>query len=255
MRRTEPKTFAAHHDPWTIDRQLRNERADHLTIIERRPPDLRRNVRHAQERHANAHAAYTDAVEYLAQQEAARNQLGRFTPLRPRGRKATAAADQKVEHARHRLAHAATRLEHEHAQLTRLDSVIAARARWDRQHAWRIDRLAELDGMLAHQWADVVLRAVRADDPLAFGAQRLHDARATYQADLQHTLTTFKRHHDHAAYTRLTAAIRDLDAALDHTEPARDTPGATHPRKDQSRPLIAQGLHDHRTEIDIGIDL
>lgn len=56
--------------------------------------------------------------------------------------------------------------------------------------SWRFSansspRVAEIDGTLAHHWADVTLRSVRADDPLAFGVDRLRHARHTYRGDLQ----------------------------------------------------------------------
>ena len=62
---------------------------------------------------------------------------------------------------------------------------MAARASWDAQHGWRETRMAEIDTTLAHHRADVTLRSVRADDPLAFGVDRLRHARRTYRDDLQ----------------------------------------------------------------------
>lgn len=48
--------------------------------------------------------------------------------------------------------------------------------------------MAEIDDVLAHHWAEVVLGAARADDPLAFGVERLRAARATYAWDLERLL-------------------------------------------------------------------
>ena len=39
---------------------------------------------------------------------------------------------------------------------------------FDREHGWRITRVAEIDRQLAHHWATVTLQTVRADDPQAW---------------------------------------------------------------------------------------
>jgi hypothetical protein len=84
-----------------------------------------------------------------------------------------------------RLTRATDELHDARTQIARQETAVAARARWDQQHAWRLQRIAEIDDALAHHWADAVLRAARADDPLAFGIRRLRDARATHQHDLE----------------------------------------------------------------------
>lgn len=48
-----------------------------------------------------------------------------------------------------------------------MERAVAERATWDRSHGWRLTRIAEIDDALAHHWAEISLRAVRADDPLA----------------------------------------------------------------------------------------
>jgi hypothetical protein len=51
-----------------------------------------------------------------------------------------------------------------------------------------LGRVAELDDALAHHWAEAVLHAVRADDPLAFGVEALRRGGATYRADVENLI-------------------------------------------------------------------
>ena len=51
--------------------------------------------------------------------------------------------------------------------------------------------LDAIDRQLAHHWADTTLRAVRADDPLAFGVEHLRDARTVYRVDLHDLIDAF----------------------------------------------------------------
>src|SRR5205085_2180828 len=70
-------------------------------------------------------------------------------------------------------------------RLDHLRQTIADRAAWDAQHSWRLQRAADIDGQLARHWADAVLTATRQGDPLAFGLDRLREARLTNLADLR----------------------------------------------------------------------
>jgi hypothetical protein len=50
---------------------------------------------------------------------------------------------------------------------------------WDHDNTWRIGRVAEIDRQLAQHWAQAVIAATRAGDPLAYGLDRLRAARRT----------------------------------------------------------------------------
>jgi hypothetical protein len=52
------------------------------------------------------------------------------------------------------------------------------------REGWRSARIAAIDDELARHWAPVVLAAVRQDDPLAFGLDRIRAARVTYGTQL-----------------------------------------------------------------------
>ena len=122
----------------------------------------------------------------LILREDERARLGTLTRLHRGGKGDIARADQALAGAHRRL----ERAEHDAIEarhhVAGLESAVAERAAWDRTNGWHLDRVAEIDDTLAYHWAEVSLRAVRADDPLAFGVERLRNARATYQGDLDH---------------------------------------------------------------------
>jgi conjugative relaxase-like TrwC/TraI family protein len=245
LRRAGPKTFAVHDDPWTVDRVLRAERDQHAAIVATRPPDLRTDLDQARVELERATNEHTRAGESLAHYEAERARLGRLTRLRRGGRDDIIRADQSLAGAHRRLTRASEELNAARAQVTHNEAAVAARSAWDREHRWRLERIRDLDDRLAHHWVDVVLRAVRADDPLAFGIERLREARATYHHDLQRAAARDDRavaeanppgSHPRTGYpsepdlpVRLEAGVRDLDAALEHTRPHRVAAAATDP--------------------------
>ncbi len=94
-------------------------------------------------------------------------------------------------HAEHALARArgrpdaarANRRVSEH-RVGEMEAAEARRARFDADNAWRVARVGAINAELDRHWATATLAAVRQDDPLAFGIERLRAARATYAADL-----------------------------------------------------------------------
>jgi hypothetical protein len=102
-------------------------------------------------------------------------------PWIARTEEALAGAHRRLDRSQEALADA-------RAKVARLETARAERAAWHVVDGWRLDRTTELERAVAHHWADVVLKAVRADDPLAFGVERLCQARATYGSDLRQVL-------------------------------------------------------------------
>jgi hypothetical protein len=111
------------------------------------------------------------ATEGLARREAERARLGPLTRLRRDGRDDIARAEAALDAARRRAERAEAAVGETRAALAELEQAVAERIAWDVVHGWRLGRLAELDDALANDWADVALRAVRADEPLAFGVE------------------------------------------------------------------------------------
>ncbi|MCU1448498.1 MAG: traA, partial [Acidimicrobiales bacterium] len=185
LRREEPKTFAATDDPWVLDRQLRAERDEHATVIATRPPDRREELERARARQTSATDGHDRAFENLVACQDRRVALGPVPRLRRARRDDIARADEALSAAAERFDGASFALDHARAKAGQLEAAVAGRATWDRDDAWRIARVTEIDTTLAHHWAEVTLAAVRADDPLAFGVDHLRDARRVYQRDLR----------------------------------------------------------------------
>ncbi len=184
MRRDQPKTFAAVDDPWVLDRELGAERAAHTAVIATRPADRRAELERARDHLERAAQERHWATQGLIEREDERARLGPRPRLRRGGRDNIIRHDQAVADAHDRLARAERALHDARLNATRAEAAVANRATWDRRHRWRLERVAEIDDQLSHHWADVVLRAARADDPLAFGIDHLRDAHAVYRADL-----------------------------------------------------------------------
>ncbi len=188
MRRNEPKTFAAADDPSTLDRELQAERAEHAAVIATAPPDRRAELGPAQERQKRAADEHHWATQGLILCEDERANLGPLARLRRAGRDDINRHEQWVADAHGRLERAERELHDARLDMTRLENAVSERAAWGRQHGWRIGRADAVDRQLVHHWADVTLRAVRADDPLAFGVEHLRYARAVYRVDLHDLL-------------------------------------------------------------------
>jgi len=184
MRRNEPKTFAALDDPSTLDRELQTERAAHAAVIATAPPERHVELPRTHERQRRAADEHHWATQGLILREDERARLGPLARLRRGGRDDINRHDQAIADAHARLERAERVLHDARLDTTRLETAVSERAAWDRQHGWRIGRADAIDRQLAHHWADVTLRAVRADDPLAFGIEHLRDARTVYRVDL-----------------------------------------------------------------------
>ena len=237
-----PRPSPPHDDPWPLDRQLRAERDQHAAIVASRPTDHAPNS-NARAPRSNTPTPNTAPPSHaLAVSEQERAQLGPLTRLRRGGRDDITRADQALAGAR-----TSPRPRRHHTRTTRTPESTAARKRsraapLGTTNIWRIDRIAEIDHTLAHHWADVTLRAVHADDPLAFGTQQLRDAAATYLADLQRTSSavcpTTPRRADprQADLCRHQHHQRDAGQSVaDSPQPHSNTPATRHGyRRDKS---------------------
>ncbi len=229
MRRAEPKTFAAPDDPWMLDRQLRAERAEHADVIRTCPPDRSSDLDHARRRLACAIEEHGWARQGLELRERERARLGPLSRLRRGGADNIARAETALTQAHERLTRCEQAWNDAQASVAGAESDVAARLAWDRMHAWRAARTTEIDFRLAHHWADVTLRAVRADDPLAFGIRKLRNARDTYRANLERVIDQLppdrrdalagaEAHlrEDEINMQRAERSVADTRAALDH---------------------------------------
>lgn len=180
-----PPRRASDRDPWVLDQELTTERAEHASVIATRPPDRRLRLtelleakRRAEHQVAGAEAFHKGTTDRAAA-------IGPLAGLRRAGRDAKERAEAQLVVANHRLDLAQNALDSIGSKVEATQQRIATRSRWDDRHGWRIARVAAIDGELRHHWAGVVLAAARDDDPLAFGADRLREAWATFAADIQ----------------------------------------------------------------------
>jgi conjugative relaxase-like TrwC/TraI family protein len=228
LTRAEPKTLAATDDPWTLDRQLRTERDHHTTILATRPPDRSIALDRARTDLSQTEREHDQALRRLEACERRRRQLGPLHALRRGGRDDITRADDALSHAHLSIGQTQRRLEAAQAKVDVESAAIRARNAWNAEHGWRSARIAEIDDTLDHHWADVVLRTVRADDPLAFGIDALRHATNTHHADRgtitkslppdpHHELKTAKetRRHRQRELSKATRELANAESALD----------------------------------------
>jgi hypothetical protein len=182
-RRDEPKLFAAIGDPWILDRRLGSERDEHAAVIATRPPDRHSELEKAQDDLKRAAKEQYDAIRSLEYHQRARARLNPLARLSRGGRDDIARHDQALAGASRRFDRAEVALDDARTHVGECEQAVRERTAWDRQHGWRVERVAEIDHQLGHHWAGVTVEAVRAGDPLAFGLDRLRDAGAVFRAD------------------------------------------------------------------------
>ena len=184
LRRVPDPTMAARSDPWTLDRHLRQLIAEHDVVLAGRSDDRSRDL-------ADALRQLQPAETRLAQMNASveRTALrlkdaGPLSGLSRNGRHyrrelelELARALERADQARQRrdeIARGVDELRRHQNHLEQFDEV----------EGWRRDDIGRLRGELDHHWAQVITDCVRADDPLAFGIDKLRHARTTLAGDL-----------------------------------------------------------------------
>ena len=273
LEREDRQVFAATEDPTVLDRQLRAERARHREVLARRPPHVDIEVRRARA------AVKKEAENYrwaLARQDKAQRSLGQASRVRHRftraGRDGRHWAEHEERVARQVVPHARDRMDEANAQVRRLEKAIQAGEAFDRQEGWRHDRLAGIDDGLEHHWAEAVLSAVREGDPLAYGPDRLRQARSTYAADMAGIERDDERHQSGPGGRRadrsrageqrigasgkgeLSAVVAELEEAIEQFAPSPlEQSSAVRATHDRSRTLA--GLDRRADHLDYSHDL
>ena len=123
-----------------------------------------------------------NTVGEVAQAEAVR--AGSGLALMPSSRHRRAEAEAALDRARERLEAARAGRQQAEWALARLEAGEAERLGFVAREGWRSERLAAIGAELDRHWATATLAAVRQDDPLAFGVDRLRAARAIAAGDL-----------------------------------------------------------------------
>jgi conjugative relaxase-like TrwC/TraI family protein len=211
LARQPDPTLAARTDPWTLDRQLREQIAEHERVLAGFPadPDEALAVALTELRPAEAWVANMDAVAvYSASQLAGHGTLAGFSR---RGRQERRDLQEKFTVDRERAQEAKVSRDEIAARLADLQREKDAMERFEKAEAWRRDDIRSLREQLDDHWARVVATCVRADDPLAFGIDKLRHARATTAAKLSQLDTSIPPDRGdewQEARTRLPALVR-----------------------------------------------
>jgi len=171
--------MAARSDPWTIDRQLREQIAEHERVLAGRPTDRRGDLAEAVTELAAARTRVANMEGIAARTARQRDDLGALAGLRKRGRDERRHLEDKIAEDLQRVADARAELEQIHSRIATLEEARDALERFEQSEGWRRQDIQRLHEQLDDHWADVMAACVRADDPLAFGIDELRHARAT----------------------------------------------------------------------------
>ena len=185
MRRAPLKTFAAHDDPFELDRRLRSEIAAHRAVLAGGPLDMSDQLASARQNHAQAEKIVADVRERLRYSQAQVDALGPAgiaAPRRPQPTRPLGAGRRPGSIRSGRRCRWSCRLG---SGMARLEPLSDIRGAWERREGWRVERIAAVEATLDGHWARAVLSATTQGDPLAFGVDRLRHARDHFAKALQ----------------------------------------------------------------------
>ncbi|HTT92158.1 MAG TPA: hypothetical protein VMF65_21565, partial [Acidimicrobiales bacterium] len=184
LARQPDPTLAARSDPWVLDRELRQQIAEHERVLTAQPPDHRQALVAATKEIQAAESCLADRQAIASRSADQLVAVGSLARLTRQGRQqrrwlqARLASDaERAAAAKDNcdgLAHRTSRLRREQDTFDRFEAA----------NGWRRDDISRLRGQLDRHWAEVVAACVQADDPLAYGVDKLRHARATTAGDL-----------------------------------------------------------------------
>jgi AAA domain len=180
-------TLAARSDPWTLDRQLRHLIAEHEQVLSGRPPDRHEALAAATDEldRARAGLANTEAVFGATAREL--QALGPLAGLSRHGRDQRRRLQVRLESDTHRVRNNRDRYDEVASRVDQLRDQLRRYERFESVEGWRQADIVRLREQLDHHWADVVALCVAADDPLAYGIDKLRHARTTVISDRRAT--------------------------------------------------------------------
>jgi conjugative relaxase-like TrwC/TraI family protein len=182
LARQPDPTLAARSDPWTVDRQLRDLIAQHERIVSGRRADPGEALAAALKELAPAEAWLSNMDAVAAYSASQLDSHGTLAGLSRRGRQERRDLQEKLTVDRQQAQDAKDRRDEIAVRVAALQRDRDALERFEKAEAWRRDDLRRLHDQLDDHWARVVAACVRADDPLAFGIDKLRHARATTAA-------------------------------------------------------------------------
>ncbi len=183
-RRAPLKTFAAHDDPHTLDRQLTAEITQHHQVLAAAPPDVTARIAKVREQLTQAEQAVRDIQIRLERAKSQAAAISGVAALRRAGRDERARWQATAGRSRGELSAASAHITDLRSQTDRLEEAASARRSWQEREGWRTGRLVEARIELDRHWANTVASTVAQGDPLAFGVGRLREARAAFTAEI-----------------------------------------------------------------------
>ncbi len=179
LARQPDPTLAARSDPWTLDRQLRDQITEHEQVLAGRPADPSEELAAAIEQLRPAQSRL-EAMETLAAGAARQlDDLGAFSGLSRRGREQRRHLGERLAADREQAAAARQARDDIASRVHALRRDQIAFDRFEKAEGWRQEDVVRLRDRLDDHWAQTVGACVRADDPLAFGIEKLRHARST----------------------------------------------------------------------------
>jgi hypothetical protein len=179
VHRQPDPTLAARSDAWTLDRQLREQIAEHERVLGGRPADVHealavalKELRSAEAWLANMDADAVYSASLLAGQSA-------FVSLSRRRRQERRDLLEKFTVDRQQAQEAKDRRDEIGSRVTALQREKDALERFESAEGWPRHETRRLHEQLDDHWARVIAACVRTDDPLGFGIDKLRHARAT----------------------------------------------------------------------------
>jgi hypothetical protein len=176
MERQPAKTFAAFDDPYPLAVRLERERDAHRAALASRPPDVSTQLRGGQRAVAIAREDLAQADQCVRCWHQELGNTSGWTRVRASRRQRHDRAGQMVSDPQQHLEHCRDRLDQRQRELTRLEAKQRATQDFDHTHAWRYQRIADLDQRLDRYWTEVVVAAAQAGDSFAYGRDRLERA-------------------------------------------------------------------------------
>ena len=186
LARQPDPSLAARSDPWVLDRQLRERIAEHERVLAARPPDRREASRRRDQGPPGSRELPGRQGGLRLPHGRPAGGDGRARRVDPTGQRAAPLVAGQVGLRRRTCCCCQGQLQRACPPYFPVSA--ESKTLFDRFEAaegWRRDDISRLRGQLDHHWAEVVAACVQADDPLAYGVDKLRHARATTAGDLR----------------------------------------------------------------------
>ncbi len=240
-------SMAARSDPWVVDRRLRELIAEHERVLSGRPAERQDALAAALDEMRSA-AAWLENMDAVAAHRARQlDQLGALAGLSRHGRERRQFLHDRLEGDRTQATVARQRYEEVAGRVGRLRQEQDAFERFETAEGWRRADLVSLGHQLDRHWAAVVAACVGADDPLAYGTDKLRHARSTLDADaraLDAAVPEDRADRWHEAHRQLADVVSQVHQAEELVAQSRarlqDARGRRWARTDRQAVVAAQ---------------